>query len=420
MKKPHLPKLNTFPSKNLNIIVVIPCHDETNLLASLQALRNCDASTCAVEVIVVINHSENSDISVKQQNENTFLAAQKWITNTQQPTDFIQFYLIKAFDLPKKHAGVGLARKIGMDEAAFRLHQINRPKGIIACFDADSLCQKNYFVALEKHFIENPKNSACSIYFEHDITGNEYDENVYKAIILYELHLRYYVHALRFANFPYAYQTIGSSMAVRAKDYLKQGGMNRRKAGEDFYFLHKFIPLGTFTELKETIMLPSSRPSHRVPFGTGKAVQDILDKKKMEEHYPTYHFQIFQDLKVFLSQTDDFYLAKQKEEVQKLLDAMPKSIQMFLEKNHFEAKLQEIQNNTTNLASFRKRFFHWFSAFIALKYVHFARDNFYPNISVTIAAKWLLEHYFFTTKASENSKNLLLSFREIDKKQAQA
>ena len=143
MKTAYQKILKIFPSQHLNIIVVIPCHDEKNLLASLQALRNCDAPTCAVEVIVVINHSENSDISVKQQNENTFLAAQQWITDTKQPTDFIQFYLIKAFDLPKKHAGVGLARKIGMDEAAFRLHQIQQPKGIIACFDADSLCQKN-------------------------------------------------------------------------------------------------------------------------------------------------------------------------------------------------------------------------------------------------------------------------------------
>jgi len=417
MKTPYQVKLKTLPSQNLNIVVVIPCHDESNLLASLQALRNCDAPTCAVEVIVVINHSENSDISVKQQNENTFLAAQKWIKDTQQSTDFIEFYLIKAFDLPKKHAGVGLSRKIGMDEAAFRLHQINRPQGIIACFDADSLCQKNYFVALEKHFVENPKNSACSIYFEHEINGKEYAESVYKAIILYELHLRYYVHALRFANFPYAYQTIGSSMAVRAKDYRKQGGMNRRKAGEDFYFLHKFIPLGTFTELKKTVMLPSPRPSHRVPFGTGKAVQDILDKKN-EEEYPTYDFQVFQDLKIFLSQVNNFHLLKQKNEQQQLVAQMPKSIQDFLKSYNFEKKLKEIQGNSTNLASFRKRFFHWFSAFIALKYVHFARDSFYPNIPVTSATKWLLEQHFEIKIENPTAENLLLVFREIDKKQA--
>ena len=415
MKTPFEPQIKALVPQHLNIIVVIPCHDEKNLLASLKALQNCDAPTCFVEVIVVINHSENSDFAVKQQNENTFLAAQKWITKAQQTTSFIQFYVLKAFDLPKKHAGVGLSRKIGMDEAAFRLHQINRPQGIIACFDADSLCQKNYFVALEKHFAENPKNSACSIYFEHPTTGEEYDENVYKAIILYELHLRYYVHALRFARFPYAYQTIGSSMAVRAKDYLKQGGMNRRKAGEDFYFLHKFIPLGTFTELKETIMLPSPRPSHRVPFGTGKAVQDILDKKAEEDFYPTYHYQIFEDLKVFLSQIDVFHTLTQKNELEQLIKTLPKSVREFLKAYHFEEKLKEIQGNSTNLASFRRRFFHWFSAFIALKYVHFTLDSYYPNISVTVASKWLLEQHFEIDSENLSAKGLLIKFRQIDK-----
>ena len=38
-------------------------------------------------------------------------------------------------------------------------------------------------------------------------------------------------------------------MAVRADAYLRQGGMNRRKAGEDFYFLNKFMVLGGYGEM---------------------------------------------------------------------------------------------------------------------------------------------------------------------------
>ena len=96
---------------------------------------------------------------------------------------------------------------------------------------------------------------------------------------------------------------------------------------------------------------------------------------------------------------------------------MPKSIQLFLEKYHFAEKLQEIQGNTKNLASFRKRFFHWFSAFLVLKYVHFARDHFYSNISVTSAAKWLLEQQLGIKIKNDNAKQLLLKFRDLDKKQ---
>ncbi len=40
----------------------------------------------------------------------------------------------------------------------------------------------------------------------------------------------------------HAYHTIGSSMAVRCSAYAKIGGMNRRKAGEDFIFYTNLYP----------------------------------------------------------------------------------------------------------------------------------------------------------------------------------
>lgn len=46
--------------------------------------------------------------------------------------------------------------------------------------------------------------------------------------------------------------------------------MNQRKAGEDFYFLHKFSILDQLGEINVEIVLPLARSSDRVPFGTGK------------------------------------------------------------------------------------------------------------------------------------------------------
>ena len=83
---------------------------------------------------------------------------------------------------------------------------------------------------------------AASIYYEHPVAGLAFSENLYEGIANYELHLRYYVWALRSIKFPYAFQTVGSSMLCRASSYVRYGGMNRRKAGEDFYFLQKIIP----------------------------------------------------------------------------------------------------------------------------------------------------------------------------------
>ena len=81
---------------------------------------------------------------------------------------------------------------------------------------------------------------------------------------------------MTFAGLPYSYHTIGSAFAVTAKAYARQGGMNRRKAGEDFYFINKLIKGENFGEITNTTVFPSPRTSNRVPFGTGKAIVDAL------------------------------------------------------------------------------------------------------------------------------------------------
>jgi cellulose synthase/poly-beta-1,6-N-acetylglucosamine synthase-like glycosyltransferase len=273
------------PHSDLGIVVVIPCCNEPNLVASLQSLYNCEKPLGSVEVIVVINASERAENNLLAQNQKTLLEAEAWST---EHADHFNFYFIEENQLPKKHAGVGLARKIGMDEAVRRFDLVNNHRGIIACFDADALCESNYLVELEKHFKQHSKSPACSIHFEHPIKGTEFPEAIYNGISQYELHLRYYKNGLAYANLPYAFHTIGSSMAVRSEAYQKQNGMNKRKAGEDFYFLQKLIPLGYFSELKTTKILPSPRVSDRVPFGTGKAMQSWLDdeKKELESYNP--------------------------------------------------------------------------------------------------------------------------------------
>ncbi len=35
---------------------------------------------------------------------------------------------------------------------------------------------------------------------------------------------------------------VGSALAVKALQYVKAGGMNRKQAGEDFYFVQKLVP----------------------------------------------------------------------------------------------------------------------------------------------------------------------------------
>jgi len=391
--------------QDLGLVIVIPCLNELDLIESLNSLWQCQRPSCAVEIVVVVNSSAESRDEIRLQNRKTLEEARAWAVG--HCDSHFSLHLVHFPDLPPKQAGVGLARKIGMDEAVRRFDDIGRPGGIIVCFDADCRCQRNYLGSIERHFLKNPRSPGCSIYFEHPLSGAQADEG----IAGYELHLRYYVQALRFAGFPYAHHTIGSCMAVRADAYTKQGGMNKRQAGEDFYFLQKIIPLGHFSDLTETAVFPSPRSSDRVPFGTGKAVRDYLTERQSW----TYPLQAFLDLKDFfdllssLGRLGDGLSAR-------LVDSAPESIRSFLKSQDFDRAMREIHENTATEAAFRKRFFHWFNGFQVMKFIHHARDQFYGKKSVTDEARKLLELKGEKQAADASVLNLLQTYRELDRR----
>ena len=165
-----------------------------------------------------------------------------------------------------------------MDLALERFKKIGY-NGIIAGLDADTTVAENYLYEIN-HFFINTNNQAASIHFEHPINGYDYNQFNYEQIIYYELHLRYYKNALQYLELPFAFHTIGSAFALTAKAYARQGGMNRRKAGEDFYFINKLIKGEKFGEINKTMVVPSPRISERVPFGTGRAILDASKNKK--------------------------------------------------------------------------------------------------------------------------------------------
>jgi hypothetical protein len=300
-----------------------------------------------------------------------------------------------------------------MDEAVARFEKVGHD-GIIICFDADSLCDENYLVELENHFKRHPKTPGCSIYFEHPVAGDIFNSEIYEGIINYELHLRYYNQCLRFCNLPYAFHTVGSSMAVRSSAYQKQGGMNKRKAGEDFYFLHKIIQLGNFSELKSTRVIPSPRISDRVPFGTGKAIGDWV--KANCDEFRTYSFLSFQLIKEFIDLVPDLFLYPFNNFTEKNNQANKfDHLFDFLKNEKFELALEEIKKNSTDLVSFTNRFFRWFDAFRVLKLIHYLRDNQFQNSAIVQESLALLQA-FKIKKYPNNSASLLEIYRQLERK----
>ncbi|MEL7341300.1 MAG: glycosyltransferase family 2 protein, partial [Bacteroidota bacterium] len=364
------------PSPKLGMLIVIPCHREPDLFPTLRSLEACLLPHCDIEVLLVFNSGKNHHNDVRNYHNKQIQEIRHWITHE---IPHLRYHCLHFGELPKKHAGVGLARKIGMDEAVDRLEQVNRPDGIIVCLDGDTTVQQNYLQEIEAAFTQGPKLEALSIDFAHPLEGEEHPPEIYEAIIQYELFLRYYIEALRFAGFPYAYHTIGSAMAVRSSAYQKRGGMNRRKAGEDFYFLHKFIPEGRFAERSTTKVIPSPRPSDRVPFGTGRAISQWLDHPKA--FYPAYAPESFLALKQFLDQVPELY--------QQAPEGLAPCVEAFAEGETLHQKLPELRENVKDATGFPKRFYQWFDALKVLKFVHFARDHYHPDIPVEEAASKL-------------------------------
>ncbi|MBF0193103.1 MAG: glycosyltransferase family 2 protein [Magnetococcales bacterium] len=387
------------------LIIVIPCHNEPDLITTLNSLAECQQPKNPVQVRVVINAAQDAAQDIVEQNQATLKATQNWIAQ-QQKTNNLEIIIHNEDNLPPKHAGVGLARKIGMDEAAHYYKKSGYKNGPIICLDADCTVEKNYLTSLIEHFKKHPKTPGCSINYAHPLDNLTQQHRL--GIAAYELYLRYYRQGLKWAGHPAAYHTVGSSMAVRADIYLAQGGMNRRKAGEDFYFLQKIIALGGFSEIFTTQVNPSPRSSLRVPFGTGRAIDEWLtgdDTIRL-----TYDPNVFKDLKQFFQQSHRLY--------QKNIEPNSQALNEYLEEAKFSQAMDKIRDNTTSAQMCEKKFYHWFNPFRALKFIHHASNHHYKKIPIENASQTLWGWLGQAEPKNRDVESWLLSYRKFEVEQA--
>ncbi len=402
------PVIKEHPDINLEMGVVVPVYNEPHILKALQALKNCSLPDCHVEVLPVINHPEDAPPAVVKRSEETFEEIQSWSDGAEKSR--IKFFPVWAGGLKKKFAGPGLARKIGMDETVRRIKQAGKPNGLIVSYDADCICDENYLTEIFNLYKSTKNFRGCAVYYEHVPEPGKAYLSVH--IINYELHLRYYSHALAYAGYPYSFHTIGSTMVVTTGAYIQVGGMNRRKAGEDFFFLQKIFPAGDFYHLNSTAVYPSSRVSDRVPFGTGATMLKLAGTDDTE--YLTYNTETFQELKQFLELVPICYQTG-FDNISERLEGLPPAIRTWLQMNDFAGHLARINNNAASGKSFFKGFYQWFNRFQVLKFVHFARDYFYPNIDVVEALNVLMPHIDPAWSMIDDRTVLLNAMRRQDR-----
>ncbi len=344
--------------------VVIPALAESaHLFATLRSLAaNPPELLTLFFVLVVVNHREDAPQGDKEDNYETLE-----LLATQDPELApLRLAWVDAaspgLEMPAKAGGVGLARKIGLDLALTRLDFTDKSP-LLICLDADTLVESSYLPALDCHFGHSTCGGAV-IPFCHR-PGESPEQQL--AIDRYELFLRSYVLGLSLAGSPYAFHTVGSAMACTASAYLRMGGMNRRPAAEDFYFLQQLHRTAGVEQIQGTLVHPSPRPSHRVPFGTGRSISRTLwEDAGAVMFYQPECFRILGDwLKTATGSPDREAAAMLAEAT-----AVSPHLAEYLESAGFTGVWEGLRKNHREEKALRSAFHGWFDGLKTMKLIH--------------------------------------------------
>jgi hypothetical protein len=353
--------------------VVIPALAESaSLPDTLAALADNPPERLAETlVLVVVNHRPDCPAADKADN----LLTLRQLADGTLERPGLQLALVDAaspgLELPEKDGGVGLARKIGFDLALSRL-DFAREEPLLIALDADTLVRPDYLPALRNHF-RNTAAGAAVLPFRHQPAGDPEHEG---AISRYELYLRAHVLGLELAGSPYAFHTIGSTMACRATSYVRAGGMNRRRAGEDFYFLQQLAKTDGVARLAGTVVYPSARSSTRTPFGTGRTVGALLaGNSDAVLFYPAACYRLLGDwLRLVVELVErhgEFVLHRARQ-----LNA---TLATFLEQEGFTPVWDRLAANHPRPGARLKAFHDWFDGLKTTRLIHHLCAGPYPR-----------------------------------------
>jgi len=398
---------------NVNIIVTIPCYDDPEIFKALDSLEKNTTSKANACVFVLVNFSEDEPSDVKQRNIELYNSLLDYASTSRL---FVKVF--SAFDLPIKLSGVGVARKLLMDAAAYYYYINKRAHGIITSTDADTLFESNYLDALIR-ILGDVRVSGLSINFEHRI--DEVKGRYRDAIVKYELYMRYYRMALLWCGHPYYYSCIGSAIATNAIDYVAQGGMSKKKAGEDFYFIQKLITTNRFTETSDTKVFPSARLSNRTPFGTGRAIKEIAEDGGEYLVFSPSAFAILKDFfeKIVILCRDISKVTNKvlDDKLYLLVELLYSNLHPYLRECISLSELNKIildaYANTSSEKKLIQRFFYNFNALKVLQCLNLMHKENIERIDIFDALNSFLVNLGYSCK--DNIYDMLLYLRENDR-----
>ena len=340
--------------KNFDFIITIPCYDEYNyLFKTLESIDEQDQNLLKKTLVsIVINNSESEDPIIIQNNLKTFKKLLKYESS-------YELIAIDAFStnnaINKKNAGVGMARKISVDMAL----PYCQSDSIICFIDADTKLSKDYLRTIHSSYIKN-RWVAATVNFEH----LRDEPKTIEIINQYEDFLKNTSKNLKENHSPYSYIPLGSTMICTKNGYITVGGMNKRKAAEDFYFLQELEKTVGIFHINDTLVYPSSRYLNRSYLGTSTRLKKCLDGELSIDslYYSSKSFKI-------LSKWIEIALKSQKISSEKVLEKCNKidpGLSKILIKLNFQKSWVGIIN-APSYQHFKEQFHRWFDAFKTLK-----------------------------------------------------
>ncbi len=281
--------------------------------------------------------------------------------------------------LPER-GGVGLARKIPADIAAWLIFQQQVRCPYLYSTDADALVPLDYFSESRL-----PADNAPAGIFSFKHYSHSSDPLERTACQLYDQYLRFYVGGLKFAGSPFAFQSIGSLMVIHAESYIHVRGFSNLMAGEDFYLLNKLAKLGPVFDLPGDPVELSGRVSVRVPFGTGNSIRLYLQDLRANQEILYYDPQVFGLLKILLNEISTLATSRNLIEWKKNLSTP--AIEAWIESSGMQSAFEKILRGATSSKSLRIQLMIWFDGFRTMKAIHFWRDRFYPSMPWHLAVR---------------------------------
>ena len=306
-------------------------------------------------VIIVINNSSDDSQNIKNNNALTY----QHIINLNYKFEFI---LIDCFSsryaLSKKDAGVGLARKIGMDYCI----KFSNQSSLFCSLDADTIINKNYLRTIAKEYINNLFGTAV-VNFKHQKNNIP---KIQKAIIEYENLLKDIAIKIRKTGSPYGFVSMGSTIVCSMEAYVSIGGIPPKRATEDFYFLQNLAKYKPIHIINEILVYPSSRAEERVYLGTGFRMKNISNNIPFNDLY--IRSEAYKDLK-YLYQIIELNWNKKSTEIISYLAENNSKLQQYLEKNNFIKVFENIQKNIINKRQLLNQFHRWFDSLKIYKFL---------------------------------------------------